>query len=130
MNRHSQESHYPGFLFGLVTGAALGSALAMYFSPKIGSEIRRRVAASAKDLGDTAAEYYEEASTRVGDAVGDLTSGGRKAREPPPTSSREARITLHVAHMRSRVVRMRSSDSPIRRPRRRANIKASIGIWS
>ena len=81
MNRHSQESHYPGFLFGLVTGAALGSALAMYFSPKIGSEIRRRVAASAKDLGDTAAAYYEEASTRVGDAVGDLTSGGRKARE-------------------------------------------------
>ena len=81
MNRHSQENHYPGFLFGLVTGAAIGTALAMYFSPKTGSEIRRRVAASAKDLGDTAAEYYEEAGTRVGDAVEDLTSRGRKARE-------------------------------------------------
>lgn len=82
MNRHSWENHYPGFLFGLVTGAApLGTALAMYFSPTIGSEIRKRVAASAKDLGDTAAEYYEEASTRVGDAVKDLTSRGRKARE-------------------------------------------------
>jgi gas vesicle protein len=79
MNRHSQEIHYPGFLLGLVTGA-VGTGLAMYFAPKIGSEIRKRVAASAKDLGDTASEYYEDANTCVADAVEDLTSRGRKAR--------------------------------------------------
>jgi len=79
MKRYSQENHH-GFLLGLVTGAALGTGLAMYFAPKIGSEIRKRVAASAKDLGDTASEYYEDASTRVAGAVEDLTSRGRKAR--------------------------------------------------
>jgi gas vesicle protein len=81
MDRHSQENHSPGFLFGLLTGAALGAGLVMYCAPKIGSEIRKRVAASAKDLGDTASEYYEEASSRVGDAVEDLTSSGQTARE-------------------------------------------------
>jgi gas vesicle protein len=79
MNRDSHENHYLGFLLGLVTGV-LGTGLAMYFGPKIGSEIRKRVTASAKDLGDTASEYYEDASTRVADAVEDLTSRGRKAR--------------------------------------------------
>ena len=81
MNRHSQENDHPGFLFGLVTGAALGAGLAMYFAPKIGSEIRKRVAASAKDLGDTASEYYEQVSTRVADAAEELTSRGQKVRD-------------------------------------------------
>ena len=81
MNRHPQESHDPGFLFGLVTGAVLGAGLAMYFAPKIGSEIRERVAASAKDLGETASEYGDEVSTRVVDAVEDLTSRGQKVRD-------------------------------------------------
>jgi gas vesicle protein len=81
MNRHPQENHDPGFMFGLVTGAAIGAGLAVYFAPKIGSEIRTRVAASAKDLGDTASEYYEQVSTRVVDAAEELTSRGQKARD-------------------------------------------------
>ena len=81
MNRHPQANHDPGFLFGLVTGAALGAGLAMYFAPKIGSEIRKRVAGSAKDLRDTASEYYEQVSTGVVDAVEELASRGQKARD-------------------------------------------------
>lgn len=81
MNRHLQENHYPGFLFGLVTGAALGAGLAILFAQKAGSEIRKRVAASAADLGDTASEYYDQVSTRVVDAVEELTSKGQRARD-------------------------------------------------
>ena len=81
MNRHPQENHDPGFLFGLVAGAALGAGLAMCFAPKIGSEIRKRAAASAKDLGDTATEYYQQVSTRVGNAVEELASRGQQARD-------------------------------------------------
>ncbi len=81
MNRHPQERHDPGLLFGLMTGAVLGAGLAMYFAPKIGSEIRKRVAASAKDLGETASEYCDEVNTRVVDAVEELTSRGRQARD-------------------------------------------------
>ena len=81
MDRQPQDNHYPGFFWGLATGAALGAGLVLYFAPKTGSELRKRVAASAKDLGDTASEYYEQVSTRVGDAVEDLTSKGLKARD-------------------------------------------------
>ena len=81
MNSHPEKSHYPGFLFGLVAGAALGAGLAMYFAPTIGSKLRKRVAASAKDLGDTASEYYEQVSTHVVDAVEELTGRGQKVRD-------------------------------------------------
>src|SRR5450755_3181651 len=81
MNRHVQESYDPGFVFWLVTGAALGAALTMYFAPKIGSEIRRRAAAAAKDLGETASEYCDEVGTRVGDAVEEFTARGQKVRD-------------------------------------------------
>jgi gas vesicle protein len=80
MNRYPQENQYPGFLFGLVAGAALGAGLAMYFAPKIRAEIQQRVADSAKDLGDTASGYYEQVSTRLGAAVDDLTIKGQQAR--------------------------------------------------
>jgi gas vesicle protein len=81
MNRHAQEGYDPGFVFGLVTGAALGAGLMMYFAPKMGSAIRRCAAAAAKDLGETASAYCDEVGTRVGDAVDELTSRGQKARD-------------------------------------------------
>jgi len=81
MNSHPEKNHYPVFLFGLVTGAALGGGLAMDFAPTIGSKIRKRVAASAKDLSDAASGYYEQVSTRVVDAVEELTSRGQTARD-------------------------------------------------
>jgi hypothetical protein len=48
MSRRSDDhDHFPGFIFGLVTGTALGAGLAMYFFPKIGAEIRQRLTTSA-----------------------------------------------------------------------------------
>jgi gas vesicle protein len=70
-----------GFWFGLVTGAALGAGLTVYFAPRIGADIRKRVAASAKDLGDTASGYYDDVSTRVVEAVEELTAKGQEVRD-------------------------------------------------
>jgi gas vesicle protein len=81
MNTHVQKSYGPGFVFGLVTGAALGAGLMLYFAPKMGAEIRRRAAGAAKDLGETASKYRDEVGTRVGDAVEELTSRGQKVRD-------------------------------------------------
>jgi gas vesicle protein len=82
MNRDGQDdNNFPGFVFGLVTGAALGAGLALYFAPKMAAEIRKRVTDSARDLSDTASGYYEQVSGRVSDAVDDLTSRGQQARD-------------------------------------------------
>lgn len=81
VNGHSQEGHDARFLFGLATGVIFGAGLTMYFAPKIGSEIRKRAAASAKDLVQTASEYCDEVSTRLVDAVEELSSGAHEARD-------------------------------------------------
>lgn len=80
-NRRCGAADSPGFWFGLVAGAALGAGLTMYFAPKIGAEIRKRVAASAKDLGNTASGYYDDVSTRVAEAVDELTAKGQEVRD-------------------------------------------------
>ena len=81
MKQTSVDGFDPRFLFGLATGAVLGAGLTMYFVPKIRAEIRSRVAASAKDLGDTASEYCGEVSARVVGAVEDLSTRATKARD-------------------------------------------------
>jgi hypothetical protein len=50
-------------------------------APTMGSEIRKCVAASAKDLGETASEYGDQVRIRVVDAVEELASRGQKTRE-------------------------------------------------
>jgi gas vesicle protein len=69
------------FLIGLLTGTFVGVGLAFWFAPRAGSEIRRRVTDSARELGNRASERYQEASARVGDAVDDLTKKGQSVRD-------------------------------------------------
>jgi gas vesicle protein len=80
MNDEHQNHRYPGFFLGLLTGVTVGAAVAAYLSPTIGREVRKRVAASAKDLGKTVSGYYEQASAGVVDAVEDLTTKSQRAR--------------------------------------------------
>ena len=104
MNTQTQERYDPRFLCGLVTGAVLGAGLAMYFAPKIGPEIRKRVAASARDLGETASKYCDEVSARVGGAVEDLASRGQKARDAAADLvARGAREVARGAHQVERL---------------------------
>lgn len=81
MNAHTQERRDYGFVIGLCTGTVVGAGLAMWFVPRLASELRERVTDSARSFGERASEQYQQASTRVGKAVGELTRKGQGARD-------------------------------------------------
>ena len=81
MNAHMRERRDYGFVSGLLTGTVVGAGLAMWFVPRLASELRGRVTDSARSVGERASEQYQQASTRVGKAVGELTRKGQGARD-------------------------------------------------
>jgi len=81
MNVHTQERRDYGFVIGLLTGTFVGAGLAMLFAPRAGAELRRRMIDSATSLGERASEQYQQASTRVGQAVDEITRKGQDVRD-------------------------------------------------
>jgi|RhiMethySRZTD1v2_1073278.scaffolds.fasta_scaffold2425461_1 gas vesicle protein len=82
MNEQTTQEHRDySFVIGLVTGTVVGAGLAMWFVPRLGSELRERVTDSARSVGQRASEQYQQASTRVGEAVDELTRKGQGARD-------------------------------------------------
>jgi gas vesicle protein len=81
MNAQTQEHRDYGFLIGLLTGTFVGAGLAIWLAPRLASELRERMTDSARTLGRQASERYRQASTRVGDAVDDLTRKGQDVRD-------------------------------------------------
>jgi gas vesicle protein len=75
-----------GFALGLVTGSVVGVGLALWLAPRSAKEIRRRLTDSARSLGEQAAEGYEQASARVGEAVSTLVSTGNGVRNDVATA--------------------------------------------
>lgn len=80
MTTHTQEPSRHRFAIGLLTGTFVGAGLAIWFAPRLASELRRRVTDSAKRFGALASDQYEEASTRVVEAVDDLILAGQDVR--------------------------------------------------
>jgi gas vesicle protein len=81
MNADTQEHRDYGFVIGLFTGAFVGAGLAMWFAPRLASELRGRVIDSASRLGKRASARYREASARVGEVVDDMTQRGQDVRD-------------------------------------------------
>jgi len=77
----AQETRDYRFLMGLLAGAVLGAGLGMLLAPQAAVELRRRLAGSAKSLGKTASERYQQASARVGAAAKEVTSKGQAIRD-------------------------------------------------
>lgn len=72
MNTRIQDNntnHGGSFLMGLITGSAIGAGLAIYFAPRLASELRQRVTDSTADLRNAASEGLQDVATRVADVV-------------------------------------------------------------
>ena len=63
-----------GFTIGLLTGGIIGAVLALAFAPRAGTDLRRRVARTAKSLGAAASDRYQDSSSRVADALDQLAN--------------------------------------------------------
>jgi gas vesicle protein len=81
MNASTQTRRDHAFVIGLFTGMAAGAGLAIWLTPRLASDLRERVADSARNLGQQATEQYQQASARVGEAVDDLTRKGQGVRD-------------------------------------------------
>jgi len=81
MNAHTQEHRDYGFVIGLLTGTFVGAGLAMWLAPRSASELRQRMTDSAKSLAKRASERYQQANTRVSEAVDELTQKGEGVRD-------------------------------------------------
>jgi gas vesicle protein len=81
MNAHTQEHRDYGFVIGLLTGTFVGAGLAMWLAPRSASELRQRVTDSARNLGERVSGQYQQASTRVGEAIDELTRKGQDVRD-------------------------------------------------
>jgi len=77
----AQETRDYRFLIGLIAGAVLGAGLGMLFAPQAAVKLRGRLADSARSLGETASEQYQQASARVGTAAKEATNKGRAIRD-------------------------------------------------
>jgi gas vesicle protein len=81
MNAHTQEQPDYRFVIGLFAGTFVGAGLAMWLVPRMASEIRERMTDSAKSLGQRASIQYQQASSRVGDAIDEITRKGQDVRD-------------------------------------------------
>ena len=81
MITREESAHGNLFLVGLMAGTAIGAGLALAFAPRPGSEIRERLTGSATDLGQAASRGYQRVSTRVADAVENVTERAETIRD-------------------------------------------------
>ncbi len=81
MNEHAQEHRDYGFVIGLLAGSFVGAGLVMWLAPRTASELRQRMTDSARSLGERASERYQQTTTRVGEAVEEVTRKGQDVRD-------------------------------------------------
>ena len=86
-----------GFLIGLITGGAIGTALAILFAPRA-NELRRHAAAAAADLTNAAAHGYQQVTERIAGVADGLTAKGQAVRDDVADAvGRGAREVEHFA---------------------------------
>jgi gas vesicle protein len=81
MTAVTEERRDHNFAIGLLTGTVVGAGLALWFAPRLASEVRERVTDSVKTLGLHVSEQYQRASARVGGAVDEVSRTGRDIKD-------------------------------------------------
>ncbi len=89
MTAHTQTHRDYSFGIGLVTGVLVGVGLAMWLAPRSASELRQRMADSARNLGQRASDQYRQTSSRVSDAAAELARTVQEVRDD---------VVIAVAH--------------------------------
>lgn len=102
-----------GFAIGLLTGTCVGAGLMLWLAPATAKELRRRMIASAKDLSNRTSARYEEASSSIGAAVGELARRGQDVGDDVAASV--ARGAHEVARTAQAVERIATSATSNRR---------------
>jgi gas vesicle protein len=69
------------FLIGLITGGVIGAGLAIAFAPRLASDLRKRVKASATDLSHAASDGYHEVGARITGVIDGITASGQAIRD-------------------------------------------------
>jgi gas vesicle protein len=87
MRNEQADGHGHDFVYGLLAGTAIGTAIGLLLAPKTGAELRSQLGASAERLRHQADETYR----RAAGAVNDMVSQGRKAAQAGRESFDEAR---------------------------------------
>ncbi len=76
-----QEHRDYGFVIGLTAGTIVGAGLALWLAPRLAAEVRQRVTDTARHLGQRASDQYQQATTRVGEAVEELAKKTDEVRD-------------------------------------------------
>jgi len=96
MTTDRQERSDYRFAIGFLTGALAGAGLAMWFAPRMSSDIRGRMTDSARALGKRVSDQYQQASARVGEAVDEFARKSQGVRDD--VADAVARGAHEVAH--------------------------------
>src|SRR5689334_10506537 len=86
MNQKLHEYRQParrdyGFAIGFLTGTCVGAGLALWFAPQLAAELRGRVTASARELGQRVRDRYDQTTTRLANAANEVTRQGQDVRD-------------------------------------------------
>jgi gas vesicle protein len=94
MDRQPRNDGNNGLVIGLIAGGMIGAGLALAFAPRLRSELRQRLTASANDLS----QRYQGVTTRVTGVVDEMTAKGQAVRdEVADAVSRGARQVEQIA---------------------------------
>jgi len=81
VNTHAEDGGNHTFLIGVIAGGVIGAGLVIALAPRLASNLRKRVKASATDLSQAASDGHQEVGAReveqfaMASKTGQTTSG-------------------------------------------------------